>query len=280
MVLLIGATGFTSSRIREILNPKELVILSRKSQADAGRYVEWCVGGLEKLPQLLRQYPIHKMIYTPSPYLGKIPYLICLLSGHHFKGKLVFFTTAAITTDIPEEKRQLVHEAEHAATIAPFQTAILRPTMIYGGAGDRNMEKLLRFLKWVPFVPIPGDGENMIQPVHRDDLAKVAVQALHESDFTGSHFVGGPSPLAFNELIRNSLVFIGRPRVPVVKVPISILNIICKIIPSISSDKMKRFQQSRAVDSARVQNLLRGHFISLKAGLKREASDLGLCPTK
>jgi nucleoside-diphosphate-sugar epimerase len=55
---------------------------------------------------------------------------------------------------------------------------ILRPTMIYGGVGDRNLERLIRFVARSPVVPLPGAGRALVQPVHVEDLGQAAVAAL------------------------------------------------------------------------------------------------------
>ena len=38
---------------------------------------------------------------------------------------------------------------------------LLRPTMVYGAPGDRNLERLLRFVRRSPVVPVPGGGRGL-----------------------------------------------------------------------------------------------------------------------
>ena len=47
---------------------------------------------------------------------------------------------------------------------------VLRPTMIYGTSGDRNMYKLINYLDRHSFFPVFGSGKNLMQPVHAKDL--------------------------------------------------------------------------------------------------------------
>jgi uncharacterized protein YbjT (DUF2867 family) len=68
--------------------------------------------------------------------------------------------------------------AEDRVRSLPGAWTILRPTMIYGDAGDRNLSRLIRFVASCPVVPLPGGGRALVQPVHVEDLGRAAVEAL------------------------------------------------------------------------------------------------------
>jgi NADH dehydrogenase len=77
--------------------------------------------------------------------------------------------------------------------------AILRPTVIFGDGGIliNNIAWLLRRL---PVFAIPGGGDYGIQPVHVDDLAKLAVEraVLSEDLVTDA---AGPETYTYGELV-------------------------------------------------------------------------------
>ena len=47
---------------------------------------------------------------------------------------------------------------------------ILRPTMIYGSSRDQNMYKLIKYIHKSMFFPVFGNGNNLMSPVHAQDL--------------------------------------------------------------------------------------------------------------
>jgi len=57
--------------------------------------------------------------------------------------------------------------------------------MIYGTPGDRNMNRLVRWLDRYPWLPVFGNGRFLPQPVHFSDVAWALVQALVSSDEIG-----------------------------------------------------------------------------------------------
>jgi len=90
----------------------------------------------------------------------------------------VFFSSTSIYTKLPAASKAPRLAAEKRVQGLRSAWTILRPTMIYGAAGDRNMERLIRFMARSPVVPLPGAGRGLVQPVHVDDLGRAAVDAL------------------------------------------------------------------------------------------------------
>ena len=142
--------------------------------------------------------------------------LVCLASLGHGHGpaivaaaeeagmrRAVFVSTTAVTTTLHPPTRQVRLAAERQVSASALGATILRPTMIYGAAGDRNLSRLLRLLSRAPVLPVPGTGECLHQPVHVADVAAAVLAALHEPAAIGSLYnVAGPEPLPFTELLR------------------------------------------------------------------------------
>ena len=80
--------------------------------------------------------------------------------------------------------------------------AILRPTMIYGYPGDGNLSKLLQLLAKLPVFPRLGSGQASQQPIHVEDLARLAAALVsNDWDAAGVLAVGGPQTLSHRDLI-------------------------------------------------------------------------------
>jgi uncharacterized protein YbjT (DUF2867 family) len=118
--------------------------------------------------------------------------------------RAVFVSTTAVTTTLAATSKRVRLAAEHAICAAAFDWTILRPTMIYGDPGDRNLSRLLPLLRRARVLPIPG-GRHLQQPVHAADVADAVLAAAERPAAAGHTYdVAGPEPLTFAELLRTS----------------------------------------------------------------------------
>lgn len=77
--------------------------------------------------------------------------------------------------------------------------AIVRPTLTFGD-GDILVNNLCWVLRRFPAFAIPGDGEYRLQPVHVDDVARIAVAAGREPGDLDID-AAGPDVLTFNRFV-------------------------------------------------------------------------------
>ncbi len=105
---------------------------------------------------------------------------------------------------------------EQAVTDSGLSYAILRPTVLVGGGEDVLINNIAFFLRRFPFFFIPGDGSYGIQPVHVEDLADLAVEAVYSKENYVIDAVG-PDSYTFKELVKLVGETIGarRPLIPV-----------------------------------------------------------------
>ena len=115
----------------------------------------------------------------------------------------VFVSTTAVTTSLPAPSRQMRLAAEQRICDSALSWTIMRPTMIYGAPGDRNLSRLLVALRRTPVLPVPGGGARLQQPVHVADLAAAVLSAAERPVAAHRTYdVAGPAPLTFAELLR------------------------------------------------------------------------------
>jgi nucleoside-diphosphate-sugar epimerase len=133
--------------------------------------------------------------------------LICLASLGHGHGpgivaaaeeagirRTVFVSTTAVMTTLHPPTKKVRLAAEQQIRDCLLDWTILRPTMIYGAPGDRNLSRLLTLLSRAAVLPVPGTGSCLHQPVHVADVATAVLAALDKRAAIGSLFV--PVPLA------------------------------------------------------------------------------------
>jgi nucleoside-diphosphate-sugar epimerase len=116
--------------------------------------------------------------------------------------RAVFISTTAIFTQLNAPSKKVRVAAELAIEMSGLNYTILRPTMIYGSPRDRNMWRLIRFMKYLPIVPIFGDGKYLQQPIYVDDVAQALVSCLSNDKTIGkSYNIAGKHPLTYNDVI-------------------------------------------------------------------------------
>jgi uncharacterized protein YbjT (DUF2867 family) len=117
--------------------------------------------------------------------------------------RAVFVSTTAVTTALHPPTRQIRLAAEQRIIQSALAWTILRPTMIYGDAGDRNLARLLALLSRAPVLPVPGTGSSLHQPVHVADAAGAVLAAAQRPAAAGARYdVAGPEPFPFGEMLR------------------------------------------------------------------------------
>jgi uncharacterized protein YbjT (DUF2867 family) len=129
--------------------------------------------------------------------------------------RAVFVSTTAVTTSLRPPTKQVRLAAEEQICRSGLDWTILRPTMIYGDAGDRNLSRLLRLMSRTPVLPVPGTGRCLHQPAHVADVADAvlaAVRGLTTQDHAAAgrlYNVAGPEPIPFGQLLRTCARAVG-----------------------------------------------------------------------
>ncbi|MBM3459400.1 MAG: NAD-dependent epimerase/dehydratase family protein [Armatimonadetes bacterium] len=90
---------------------------------------------------------------------------------------------------------------------APY--VIFRPSVVYGAGGQST--ELFLTLAALPILPVPGDGEYRLQPIHVDDLVRAILIAVEDPE-TRDLVVeaGGAAPLSFRQLLEELARWLGR----------------------------------------------------------------------
>lgn len=93
-----------------------------------------------------------------------------------------------------------------------LEWTILRPTLVYGGARDKNISEIARFIRRFGFFPLLGESNGLRQPVHADDVAASCVSALEAQSLSGRAYnLSGGETLTYREMVRRVFIALGRP---------------------------------------------------------------------
>lgn len=126
--------------------------------------------------------------------------------------RLVAFSTTSVLSKADSgnraESRQMVSlladekRLQAVCKQRAISLLLLRPTLIYGCGLDQNISLLARFGKRFGFIPVAGKAAGLRQPVHADDLAALAVNALLiEPAVDLASAAGGGSTLTYREMV-------------------------------------------------------------------------------
>jgi uncharacterized protein YbjT (DUF2867 family) len=196
--------------------------------------------------------------------------------------RAVFVSTTAVTTTLDPPSKQVRLAAEQQIRGSGLDWTILRPTMIYGAPGDRNLSRLLVLLRRTPVLPVPAAAACLHQPVHVADVATAVLDALRTPAAIGSMYnVAGPEPIPFADLLRTCTRAAGS-RTRLVPVPLTPLVRLARGYeavsrhPRIRAEQLLRLGEDKAfgIDEA-VRDL--GYAPRrFDAGIQAEARMLGL----
>jgi uncharacterized protein YbjT (DUF2867 family) len=110
------------------------------------------------------------------------------------------------------------HAADDFLSSLPLEWTIVQPSLVFGAEGASA--RLFLTLASLPLVPVPGRGEQRIQPIHIDDLC-AAVLAMIERDAGIRERLAcvGPTILTLRDylsVLRRSLMI---PPAPIIHIP-------------------------------------------------------------
>lgn len=89
---------------------------------------------------------------------------------------------------------------------------IFRPSWIYGKR-DVSLNRFLGFARFLPFIPVIGNGKTRINPLFAPDLGAHVAAAAGNANALGKVFeIGGPAVLTMDDVIRGALKAAGKRR--------------------------------------------------------------------
>jgi uncharacterized protein YbjT (DUF2867 family) len=210
-LLVIGGSGFLGGYVlREAARRgHQAVALARSESAAAAVTALGAVpvrGDLADELSLADAFPTARcdvLVNLASLGFGHAPAIVAAAERAAIP-RAVFVSTTAVTTTLAATSRRVRLAAEQQIRTSDLAWTILRPTMIYGDPGDRNLSRLLPVLRRAPVLPVPGGG-HLQQPVHAADAAEAVLAAAERPAAAGrSYDVAGPEPLTFTELLRTA----------------------------------------------------------------------------
>ena len=167
-----------------------------------------------------------RKVYQGEPvviHISSIFHTGAVLEGCAGMKRLIAVSSTRVYSKTWDRAKE-IEAAERAIAESGVPFTILRPTMIYGTAEDRNISRFIRLVRKYPIVPLPGGGTSLFQPVHVDDLAACIVAALKTPASAGkSYDVPGGSAHTLREIVDIIAGILGR-KVLTVPFPLGLVS--------------------------------------------------------
>ena len=216
-LVVTGGTGFTGSCLVPMLLERghRVRCLLRESSNRAAlpsvKEIDWAEGDLGEFESLLLAFSeMDALVNVASIGFGHTPNIVRAAVASGIK-RAVFISTTAVFTTLNAKSKRVRVGAEEIIRKSALDFTILRPTMIYGSSRDRNISRLIRYLKRFRVIPVFGKGDNLQQPVYVGDVAGAIAACLSERRTVGrSYNIPGAEALTYNEVIDTICDLIGR----------------------------------------------------------------------
>ncbi|RZK94739.1 MAG: hypothetical protein EOO66_07890 [Methylobacterium sp.] len=145
--------------------------------------------------------------------------------------------------------------------------------MIYGAAGEDNVQRLAGLLARLPAIPLPAGGSALVQPIHQSDVTR-AIRAALDVAWTGPEalVIAGPSPLPYADFVRAIAAAAGLSRPRIVPVPAALLLALAPLtrlpgLPRIRPAEIRRLLEDKAFGIEAMRSRLGLDPIPLAVGL-------------
>lgn len=238
--LVIGGRGYVGRAVARALLRDGASVTTTSRWAGPEGPIE--VSNGPALDELLAARRYHQIVHLPQLTAPGEDWALDRIDGPRW----LVFSSSQLSSRIPAAGTELALARE--ATALSRGATILRPTMIFGKAGDHNISRVIRFLRRYRTPVVIGDGDQLLQPVHVDDVSALVV-AHRRLPRPGRFEVGGDQPISALDL----MVELGRSlglRRPPVRVPEVCVGTIAKLrVPGFRPDQLVRLREDKVVDN-------------------------------
>lgn len=136
--------------------------------------------------------------------------------------KIILFSSAAVTSIRQDFYAQTKKKQEEIVINSKINYLILRPSMIYGPGDTKNIGWLIKMIKRLPIVPLPGGGNFGRQPIFVGDICKIILKLI-ESKYKNRIFeIHGYQYVTMSQMTRIIIKKLGGFK-PVISIPMFFL---------------------------------------------------------
>jgi nucleoside-diphosphate-sugar epimerase len=281
MILLTGATGFLGEFVLEELVNRghEVTCFVRKTsnlEKIKKLNVNYVYGELDDYKSFSSALKGKKaLINIASLGFGHASNIVNACEEMDVK-RSIFVSTTGIFTKLNPDSKGIRLDAERVIKESTLDYTIIRPTMIYGTSKDRNMWRLVKFLKRIPVLPILGSGNYLQQPVFVKDLASAIVSAYENTvSIMKEYNISGADALTYNDVVDITGKVLGK-KVIKIHIPMmfsyNLLKMYEKVTknPKLKAEQVLRLNENKDFSHEEAKKDLGYNPLSFEEGIRQE----------
>jgi uncharacterized protein YbjT (DUF2867 family) len=279
VILVTGATGHTGRRLvqRLVELGRPVRILTRdpaKLPIQLRRKIEVFRASIDETARVADALSGCKAVIalTHIKFAPQIVAAMHAASVHH----AIFMSSTRRFTRFPEETARQVIVGEEAVRTSGLDYTIIRPSMIYGGRQDNNLEHLVASLRRWPVHPLVAGGKMKWQPVFTWDVVQALVEALDRPETIGREYtIAGPEPITYREMVR-TILREAKLRRLLFPIPFGLAKAAVNLVhrfsatPRIRPDQIDRLREDKIFDISDARRDLGFNPIPFADGIRRK----------
>lgn len=163
-----------------------------------------------------------------------------------------------------ENARSRYHLSKKAADDALLASSnrgiVVQPSLVYGRGGASA--RLFNLIASLPVIPLPGSGDQQIQPIHIDDLTRGVVALVDTDRYLGRRVpLVGPEPLTLKRYLSELRRLMGLGPPTFLHVPVGFIDISAQVSQWLGKGMMdvetwQMLQRGNTADPASTRELL------------------------
>lgn len=186
-----------------------------------------------------------------------------------FDGRLIYMSAIGSSQSAPSEYSRTKYQAERIIAGSKLPYTIFRPSLVIGADGEfvEQMQDLvlhggLPIKAPFPFIPVPGSGFNLFQPVWADQLCECVTKSLGMAPTLNQTYeIGGATQLSFNEILKGFARSLGKPKKRLFHAPIPLLFVAAAVMekilpkPPVTRDQLKNLSRDNITTSQAIKEV-------------------------
>lgn len=136
------------------------------------------------------------------------------------------------------------------------KAVVLQPSLVFGVDGESS--RLFMTMASLPLVPLIGEGRQLVQPVHVDDLAKAVTAIVAKDSYFGRRIpIVGPAPLEMRVYLQMLRTAMGLGRARFLNVPAALAYSVARAgFAWATPDMLQMLERGNTANPAYMRRLL------------------------
>lgn len=136
---------------------------------------------------------------------------------------VVQFSALGADENAQSQYHRSKREADEFLAQLSIPYVIVQPSLVYGAGG--TSAKLFTRLASAPIIPLPGDGEQRVQPIHIDDVVSAVRNVIEKEIFRNQRLpLVGPAPLSLRAFLAQLRQALGLGKARFLRIPLVLVR--------------------------------------------------------